>query len=112
MSESLRLAIAIAGFTASVALMGTDAPAQTKAAVGGMVTLKLTDPAGGEPWQIQRRLLRTFSTMGECEEQKESFIGLHVRRVEGHGLITASGAPPVVEVDSIECFMVRENTTE
>jgi len=67
---------------------------------------------GGEPWRIQRRLLRTFSTMEECEEQKESFIGVHVRRVEGHGLVTASGALPVVEVDSIECFIVRENIVQ
>jgi hypothetical protein len=64
----------------------------------------------GEPWRIQRRLLRTFSTTPECEEQKESFIGVHVRRVEGHGLITASGAPPVVEVESIECFTLRGDT--
>lgn len=107
MSERCRL-VAIAGLTASLALLATDALAQTKAAVGGMVTLKLTDPGGGEPWRIQRQLLRTFSTAEECEEQKESFIGVHVRRVEGHGLITASGAPPVVEVESIECFPVRE----
>jgi hypothetical protein len=102
------LATAIAGLTALAALPATDALAQTKAAVGGMVTLKLTDPAGGEPWRIQRRLLRTFSTMQECDLQKESFIGFHVRQVEGHGLITASGAAPVVEVESIECFMVGE----
>jgi len=112
MSETVRLAATIAGLTAAVALLATGAQAQTKAAVGGMVTLKLTDPGGGEPWRIQRRLLRTFSTMGECEEQKESFISVHVRRVEGHGLMTASGAPPVVAVESIECFMVRENTIE
>lgn len=104
---SFRLAAAVAGFAATVALPASDAPAQTKAAVGGMVTLKLTDPAGGEPWRIQRRLLRTFSTLAECEEQKESFISVHVRRVEGHGLMTASGAAPVVTVESIECFMLR-----
>jgi hypothetical protein len=74
-----------------------------------MVTLKLTDPAGGEPWRVQRQLLRTFSTMRECEGQKESFIGFHVGQVEGHGLVTASGASPVVEVESIECFTVRED---
>jgi hypothetical protein len=71
-----------------------------------MVTLKLTDPAGGKPWRIQRRLLRTFPTMQACETQKESFIGFHVGQVERHGLITASGAAPVVEVESIECFTV------
>jgi hypothetical protein len=108
MSSTLRLATAIAGFTVLVALMATDAHAQTKAAVGGMVTLKLTDPGGGQPWRVQRRLLRTFSTMQECDLQKESFIGFHVGQVEGHGLMTASGAPPVVEVESIECFTVRE----
>ena len=108
MSKPSRLVATVAGLAVSAALLASDAQAQTKADVGGMVTLKLTDPAGGEPWQIQRRLLRTFSTLEECEEQKESFIGVHVRRVEGHGLVTASGAPPVVEVESIECFMVRE----
>jgi hypothetical protein len=109
MSKALRLATSIAGLTALVALPATSALAQSKAAVGGMVTLKLTDPAGGEPWRVQRRLLRTFSTTRECENQKESFIGFHVGQVEGHGLVTASGASPVVEVESIECFTVRED---
>ena len=107
MSKAVRLAATTAGLAASVALLATDAAAQTKAAVGGMVTLKLTDPGGGEPWRIQRRLLRTFSTTPECEEQKESFIGVHVRSVERQGLMSASGAPPVVEVEAIECFMLR-----
>jgi hypothetical protein len=110
MSEPLRLAATVAGFMASVALLAPQVQAQTKAAVGGMVTLTLTDPGGGQPWRIQRRLLRTFSTMQECELQKESFIGFHVGQVEGHGLITASGAPPVVKVESIECFSVRGDT--
>ena len=109
MSGTLRLATAILGFTASASLLVADASAQSKAAVGGMVTLKLTDPAGGEPWRVQRQLLRTFSTMQECDLQKESFIGFHVGQVQGHGLVTASGAPPVVEVESIECFPVRED---
>jgi hypothetical protein len=112
MSETVRLAATIAGLTAAVALLATGAQAQTKAAVGGMVTLKLTDPGGGEPWRIQRRLLRTFSTMQDCETQKESFINVHLRRVEGHGLTTASGASPVVEVESIECFTVRDDIIE
>jgi hypothetical protein len=109
MSAPSMLVATVAGLAVSVALLTADALAQTKAAVGGMVTLKLTDPGGGEPWRIQRRLLRTFSTMQECEEQEESFISVHVRRVEGHGLVTASGAPPVVEIESIECFTVRED---
>jgi hypothetical protein len=109
MSKALRLAAAVAGLTTLVAAPATDALAQSKAAVGGMVTLKLTDPGGGEPWRVQRRLLRTFSTMQECEHQKGSFIGFHVGQVEGHGLVTASGASPVVEVESIECFTVRED---
>ena len=41
--------------------------------------------------------------------QKNSFIGFHIGQVERHGLVTASGAPPVVEVESIECFMARED---
>jgi hypothetical protein len=109
MSGTLRLATAILGFTASAALLATDVPAQSKAAVSGMVTLTLTDPGGGEPWRIQRRLLRTFSTMQECEGQKESFIGFHVGQIERQGLMTASGALPVVKVESIECFTVRED---
>jgi hypothetical protein len=109
MSERCRLVSAVAGLAASMALLASDAVAQSKAAVGGMVTLKLTDPAGGEPWRVQRRLLRTFSTTRECEQQKESFIGFHVGQVESQGLVTASGASPVVEVESIECFTVRED---
>jgi hypothetical protein len=112
MAKTLRLATTIAWFTALVAVLATeDALAQTKAAVG-MVTLKLTDPGGGEPWRVQRQLLRTFSTMQECEMQKESFIGFHVGQVERHGLVTASGVSPVVEVESIECFPVLENSIE
>jgi hypothetical protein len=110
MPKPLKLATTVVGLTALAALPATDALAQTKAAVGGMVTLKLTDPGGGEPWRVQRRLLRTLSTMQECEMQKNSFIGFHVSQVERHGLVTASGAPPVVEVESIECFMVREDS--
>lgn len=109
MSNNLKFAATIAGLTALIALPATGALAQSKAAVGGMVTLKLTDPGGGGPWRVQRRLLRTFSTMQACESQKESFIGFHVGQVEGHGLVTASGAAPVVEVESIECFTVRED---
>lgn len=109
MSKTFRFASVIAGFTALLALPATDALAQSKAAVGGMVTLKLTDPGGGEPWRVQRRLLRTFSTTQECEGQKESFIGFHVGQIERHGLVTASGASPVVEVETIECFAVRED---
>ena len=112
MTKTCMLATTIAGLAALTALPATDAVAQTKAAVGGMVTLNLTDPGGGEPWRIQRRLLRTFSTMQECEMQKNSFIGFHIGQVERHGLVTASGAPPVVEVESIECFMAREELVE
>lgn len=92
----------------SVSPLGFDALAQSKAAVGGIITLKLTDPAGGEPWRTQRELLRTFSSLQECENQKNSFSGFHVGRVERHGLVTASGAAPLVEVESIECFTLRE----
>ena len=109
MTKAHLLATVIAGAMALAALPPPDALAQSKAAVGGMVTLKLTDPAGGEPWRIQRRLLRTFSTMQACEAHKQSFVGFHVGRVEGQGLITASGASPVVAVESIECFTVRED---
>jgi hypothetical protein len=106
-SKTFRFASVIAGFTALVALVATAALAQSKAAVGGMVALKLTDPAGGEPWRVQRRLLRTFSTTQECENRKESFISFHVSQVQRHGLMSASGTPPVIEVESIECFTVR-----
>ena len=47
--------------------------------------------------------------MRECETQKESFIGFHVGHVERHGLVTASSAPPAVEVESNECLTVRED---
>lgn len=108
MSKPFQFGVVAAGMIACAASLTTDARAQSKAAVGGMVTLTLTDPAGGEPWRVQRPLLRTFSSMPECEQLKESFIGFHVGRVEGHGLVTANGAAPVVEVESIECFTVRE----
>ena len=49
MTKTLMLATTIAGLTALAALPATDALAPTKAAVGGMVTVKLTDPGGGRP---------------------------------------------------------------
>jgi hypothetical protein len=110
MAANRPLLLAVAGVAASLALPTTAAFGQTQ--FGGVITLKLSDPGGGEPWRSQRLLLHTFSTMRECESQKEGFIGFHVRRVKGHGLVTASGEPPVVEVESIECFTVRENIVE
>ena len=104
-----RCATALTGLTALIALLAADALAQTKTAVGGMVTLKLSDPGGGEPWRAQRQLLRTFDTMRDCENQKESFIGFHVGQGERHGLVTASGKSPVVEVETIECFTLGES---
>ena len=77
--------------------------AQTQ--IGGIITLKLSDPSGAsEPWRVQRQLLRSWPGMRSCEAQKMSLVGFHVGQVEGHDLITASGASPVVEVESIECF--------
>ena len=83
-------------------------PGQTKAAVGGMVTL--TTVLGRQSLGGFSAAAPDVSTMQECEMQKNSFVGFHVGQVERHGLVTASGAPPVVEVRSIECFMVREDS--
>lgn len=103
------LAVAAGGLMLSITWLASEALAQSKAAVGGMVTLKLSDPAGGEAWRVQRELLRTFSSLQECENQKNSFSNFHIGRIERHGLVTASGAAPLVEIESIECFTMREH---
>jgi hypothetical protein len=110
MNKALR--IGTIGIILSGTLMAADALAQSKAAYGGMVTITLTDPAGGEPWRVQRQLLRTFSSERECENLKERFVGFHIGRVEGFGLVTASGDAPRVEVESIECFPARSSIIE
>lgn len=95
------------GVAAAVALPTGGATAQTR--IGGIVTITLSDPAGGsEPWQVQRQLLRTWTRIDSCENQKMQFIGFHIGRVEGFGLITPSGTSPLIEVESVECITLRE----
>jgi hypothetical protein len=52
----------VAGFTALLALLATEAPAQTKAVVGGMVTLKLTDPSQKEVGMATAAEIRVSGT--------------------------------------------------
>jgi hypothetical protein len=102
--ELLFTAVCIA---ALLSLLTTGAVAQTQ--VGGIITLKLSDPGGAsKPWRVQRQLLRTWPGMRSCEAQKMSFVGFHIGRVEGFGLITPSGTSPIIEVESVECFTLRE----
>ena len=109
MTKTLMLATTIAGLTALAALPATDALAQTKAAVGGMVTLKLTDPGGGEPWRIQRRLLRTFSTMQACETQKKASSAFTWVRSNAMAWSPQVAHRRSSRSNSIECFTVRED---
>jgi hypothetical protein len=46
--------------------------------------------------------------MRSCEAQKMSFIGFHIGRVEGLGLVTPSGTSPIIEVESVQCMSTRE----
>lgn len=89
---------------ASVAVVSVVMTGAALADFGGMVTVKLSDPAGGEPWRVHRQLLRSFQNMEECERLKESFIGFHVGQVQGYGLMAPSGQDPIIEIESIECF--------
>jgi len=76
---------------------------------GGVVTLKLSDPGGAsEPWRVQRRLLRSWPSIASCESQKNSFMGFHIGRTEGMGLVTPSGTSPIIEVETVECMTIRE----
>jgi hypothetical protein len=98
--------LVVVGIAAALALP-TAALGQTQ--FGGVVTLKLSDPGGAsQPWRVQRQLLRTWPRMESCESQKTSFMGFHIGRVEGLGLITPSGTSPIVEVESVECMTIRE----
>lgn len=107
MSASPRIVLAVVGMAALLGLPTTGALAQTQ--YGGVVTLKLSDPGGAsEPWRVQRRLLRSWPGMESCESQKMSFMGFHIGRAEGFGLITPSGTSPVVEVETVECMTIRE----
>jgi hypothetical protein len=104
---SAKFLLAIVGIAASFALPSAAALGQTQ--FGGVVTLKLSDPGGAsEPWRVQRQLLRTWPRMESCESQKMSFMGFHIGRVEGLGLITPSGTSPIIEVDTVECMTIRE----
>ena len=106
---SMRLLLfAAVGMAASLGLLSAGAFAQTTQ-IGGVITLKLSDPGGkSEPWRVQRRLLRTWPAMRSCEAQKMSFVGFHIGRVEGLGLVTPSGTSPTIEVESVECMSTRE----
>jgi hypothetical protein len=46
--------------------------------------------------------------MDSCERQKMSFMGFHIGRIEGFGLVTPSGTSPVIEVETVECMTIRE----
>jgi hypothetical protein len=104
---SARLLFALVAMAACFALPSAAALGQTQ--FGGVVTLKLSDPGGAsEPWRVQRQLLRTWPRMESCESQKMSFMGFHIGRVEGFGLITPSGTSPIIEVETVECMTIRE----
>jgi hypothetical protein len=107
MSAYRQLLLAVVGMAATLGLLTTSALSQTQ--IGGIVTLKLTDPGGlSEPWRVQRQTLRSWPRMESCESQKMSFVGFHIGRAEGIGLITPSGTSPVIEVESVECMTIRE----
>ena len=98
MSVDRKLLFAVVGMAASLGLLPTGALAQTQ--IGGIITLKLSDPGGASgPWRVQRQLLRTWPGMRSCEAQKMSFVGFHIGRVEGLGLVTPSGTSPTIEVE-------------
>jgi hypothetical protein len=108
MSAILKFPLAVAGIATSLGLLTTVAFAQTTQ-IGGVVTLRLSDPGGAsEPWRMQRQLLRTWPALRSCETQKMSFVGFHIGRVEGLGLVTPSGTSPIIEVESVECMSTRE----
>ena len=108
MSAILKFLLAVVGMATSLGLLTTGAFAQTTQ-IGGVVTLKLSDPGGAsEPWRVQRQLLRTWPAMRSCEAQKMSFVGFHIGRVEGLGLVTPSGTSPIIEVELVECMSTRE----
>ena len=108
MSAKRRFLLAVAGMATSLGLLTTGASAQTTQ-IGGVVTLKLSDPGGAsEPWRVQRQLLRTWPAKRSCEAQKMSFVGFHIGRAEGLGLVTPSGTSPIIEVESVECMSTRE----
>ena len=107
MEANCKLLLTVVGMAALLAVPSFAALGQTQ--FGGVVTLKLSDPGGlREPWRVQRQLLRTWPRMESCESQKMSFMGFHIGRVEGIGLITPSGTSPIVEVESVECMTIRE----
>ena len=92
----------------SLGLLTPGALAQTMQ-IGGIITLKISDPGGAsEPWRVHRQLLRTWPGLRSCEAQKMSFVGFHIGRVEGLGLVTPSGTSPIIEVESVECMSTRE----
>ena len=107
MSAMLKFLLAVVGMTTSLGFLTTSAFAQAQ--IGGIITLILSDPGGAsEPWRVQRQLLRTWPGLRSCEAQKMSFVGFHIGRVEGLGLVTPSGTSPIIEVELVECMSTRE----
>jgi hypothetical protein len=109
MAMDLKTTSMIVGMMASLALLATSALAQQPSQVGAIVTVKLTDPDDpDDAWRVQRQLLRTWATMQSCENQKQAFVDYHLGEVQGYGLVTPSGKSPLVEIEKIECFSIRE----
>jgi hypothetical protein len=107
MGANCKLLLTVVGMAGLLTVPSFAALGQTQ--FGGIVTLKLSDPDGAsEPWRVQRQLLRSWPRMESCESQKMSFMGFHIGRVEGLGLITPSGTSPIIEVESVECMTIRE----
>jgi hypothetical protein len=107
MRANCKLLLTVAGMAGLLAVPSFAALGQTQ--FGALVILKLSDTGGvSESWRVQRQSLRSWPRMESCESQKMSFMGFHIGRVEGIGLITPSGTSPIVEVETVECMTIRE----
>jgi len=67
--------------------------------------ISITDPATKASLIAPRLSLRSWPRKESCESEAPKISAPYqVGQVEGFGLLTPSGAAPVLEVESVECF--------
>ena len=103
----MKTTLAAIAMLAGAALVGSGALAQQAPLIGADVTVKLSDPAGGDPWTVTESYAITYHGMTSCEAQIPNIQADYMRQVAAVDLLTPSGVPPVVEVE-VTCVDRRQ----
>lgn len=81
--------------------------ASAQAIIRAVYTLSVTDPDSGNVMMVERPSVRSWASTEACEREKDSFKSRHQESVEGVGLMSQSGKPAAVKIESTECYTVR-----